>query len=247
MRISRRAACIGIILASVLPAAAQEPPPDLARRVAGRASEARLARERYTYRQSVTVHELTPAGAIEGEYRELRDVVFSPGGERSEKFVGKPDSRLKRLKLTDEDFRDMREVQPFLFDTEQLFSYETKFKGEETIDGVACWVLQVAPRQILAGQRLFQGLIWVDQRDDSIVRTEGKAAPQLRGGREENLFPRFTTIWDRVDGRYRFPVFTYGDDTLDFSTGPQRIRLTIRYADYKRFAAESIIKFKEEK
>lgn len=230
----------------MLSAAPQQPPAGLARRVAERATEARLAREHYTYRQTVTVQELSAAGVVEGEYREVRDVVFSPGGERSEKFVGKPGSGLKRLKLTDEDFRDMREVQPFLFDSDQLFSYETKSKGEETIEGVACWVLQVGPRQILAGQRLFEGLIWVDQQDASIVRTEGRAVPQLRGGREENLFPHFTTVWERVNG-YRFPALTYGDDTLDFRAGPQRIRLTIRYADYKRFTAESVIKFKEKK
>lgn len=247
MRIWRRAACIGFILAPVLCPAAQQPPPDLARRVAARASEARQARDQYTYRQTAAVQELSPAGAAAGEYREVRDVVFSPGGERSEKFVGKPGSGLKRLKLTDEDFRDMREVQPFLFDTDQLFSYETKFKGEETVDGVACWVLQVGPRQILAGQRLFEGLIWVDQRDESIVRTSGRAVPQLRGGREENLFPRFTTIWELVDGQYRFPSVTYGDDTLDFRTGPQRIRLTIGYENYKRFGASSVIRFGEEK
>ena len=226
-----------------LPTRAGDPPPDLAKRVARRATEARRARDRYTYRQSVTVEELGPGGARVGEYREVRDVIFSPEQERSERLAGNPLDTLKRLKLTEEDFRDVREVQPFLFDSDQLWAYETRYKGAETIDGVECYTLQVRPRQILAGQRLFDGLVWASQRDFSIVRTDGKAVPEIRGTKSENLFPRFTTVWEPVEGDLRFPVYTAGDDTLDFRTGPQRIRLTIRYTGYKRFSAESTVQY----
>jgi len=248
----RRGAGIGIILALALGpsvAAADEPPPDLAQRAARRATETRCARENYTYRQTFTEETLTASGARSGEYREVRDVIFLPGGERTEVIIGKPLNTLKNLKLTDEDFQDMREVQPFLFDSEQLWLYETRPKGEETIDGVDCWLLEVRPRQILAGQRLFQGLLWVSKKDFSIVRTEGKAVPDMRSMRmeKENLFPHFTTLWAPVDGNYRFPVYTYADDTLDFRLGPQRIRLTIRYTNYRRFTTESTIRYEEKK
>ena len=239
----RCAASFGILLVSLLSARAEDPPPDLAKRVAQRATETRRAREQFTYRQSVSVEELTPTGARAGEYREVREVVFSPAAERSERIVGKPLKTLQRLKLTEEDFRDIREVQPFLFDAERLWYYETRYKGEETIDGADCWILQVRPRQILAGQRLFDGLLWADKKDYSIVRAEGKAVPEIRSMKNENLFPRFTTIWAPVDGDLRFPVFTFADDTLDFRVGPQRIRLTIRYTNYQRFSAESTVKF----
>jgi hypothetical protein len=107
-------------------------------------------------------------------------------------------------------------------------------------------VLQVRPRQILAGQRLFDGLLWVSKKDYSIVRTNGKAVPEIRSKvKDENLFPRFTTIWKPIDGQHWFPVYTYADDTLDFRVGPQRIRLTIRYSEYKKFGAESTVKFGE--
>lgn len=222
---------------------AADPPADLAKRVAERATETRLARGQYLYKQTVTVDELSPRGARVGEYREVREVIFSPGAERSEKVVGRPLENLKNLKLTEEDFRDIREVQPFLFDKDQLWSYRTRYKGEETVEGVPCWMLEVRPRQILAGQRLFDGLLWVAQSDFSIVRTEGKAVPEIRSMKNENLFPRFTTFWERIDGKYRFPVRTFGDDTLDFRVGPQRIRLNIRYSDYQRFGAETTVKF----
>ena len=200
--------------------------------------------DRYTYRQSVTVVEFSPAGLQAGEYREVREVVFSPGGERSEQLVGKPAERLHRLKLTEEDFRDIREVQPFLFSNEELWAYETRFKGEETVDGVACLLLQVRPRQILAGQRLFDGMLWASKEDYSIVQTVGKAVPDIHSSpTNENLFPRFTTVWGPVEGGFRFPVHTYSDDTLDFRTGPLRTRMDIRYSEYRRFGASSSIRY----
>jgi hypothetical protein len=222
---------------------AEGPPGDLARRVALRATETRQARDNYTYRQSVRIEELSPSGASAGEYREMREVIFSPQEERTERLIGKPLSLLKRLRLTEEDFRDIRQVQPFLFDSQQLRAYETQFKGEETMDGVDCWVLQVRPRQILTGQRLFDGLLWVSKTGYDIVRSEGRAEPQIRSTKEENLFPHFTTLWAPVEGGFRFPVYTHADDTLDFRVGPQRIRLVIRYSEYRRFTAESTVKY----
>ncbi|MGO9128402.1 MAG: hypothetical protein ACLQIS_01650 [Bryobacteraceae bacterium] len=245
---SRRETFTGMLLVSLLwplGVRAQSPPPDLALRVAQRTTQARRARDQYTYRQTVVVEELSPAGARAGQYREIRDVVFSPLAERSEQVVGKPLQTLQRLQLTEEDFRDIREIQPFLFDSGQLWFYETRFKGEETMDGVDCYVLQVRPRQILAGQRLFDGLLWASKKDYSMVRTEGKAVPEMRSLKSENLFPHFTTLWGPVDGDLRFPLFTYADDTLDFRVGPQRVRLSIRYSNYQRFAAESTVKFGE--
>jgi len=226
-------------------ALAQEPPPDLVRHIAHQESETRAARDQYTYRQTVVFAELDAHGAATGEYREVRDIIFSPQQERSEQLVGRPILTLKRLRMTDEDFADMRNLQPFVMTEDQLWNYETKFRGDEKIDGLDCWVVQVRPRQILAGQRLFDGLLWADKRNYGIVRMEGQAVPQIRTTKEENLFPRFTTLREPIDGSHRFPVLTYADDTLPFRNGMQRVRMTIRYSNYKRFGAESVIRFEK--
>src|SRR5205085_9309135 len=144
------------------------------------------------------------------------DVTPSPEHERTERMIGKPLLTLKRLKMTDEDFQDIRGIQPFVMTEDQLWNYDTRFRGDENIDGVDCWVLQVRPRQILQGQRLFDGLIWADKKTFSIVRMEGQAVPQIRTLKSENLFPRFTTLRRPVDGDHWFPVKTYADDTLYF-------------------------------
>lgn len=223
----------------------EEPPAGLLKKVIARETETAKAQADYTYQQTVVVEEYGPRGAKTGEYSETRDVVFSPSRERTERFVGKPRNELIRLKLTEEDFRDIREVQPFLLTADQAFIYETKFRGEETVLGVDCWVLGIRPRQILQGQRLFDGLLWVDKRDYSIIRSEGEAVPQIRTMTAENLFPRFTTVRARMEGGFWFPRETSGDDTLEFKTGPQRMRLTIRYGQYRKFGAESTVTFEK--
>lgn len=223
---------------------ADDPPADLVRRVAVRETETARQQSNYTYRQSVTIEEFDGHGVKSGDYREVRDIIFSPKQERTEQMLGKPSNTLTRLKLTEEDFRDIREVQPFLMTSEQAFLYETRFRGEETMDGVDCWAIQIRPRQILDGQRLFDGMLWVSKQDYSIIRSEGEAVPQIRTLKSENLFPHFTTLRQKVEGGFWFPVTTYGDDTLYFRTGPQRIRLVIRYSDYKKFGADSKITFK---
>jgi hypothetical protein len=237
------------ILASALwlacPLAAQDPPPNLARLIAARETETASVQSHYTYRQTVTLDEMNSNGFIQGTYREVRDIIFSPAGERTEQMVGKPFLTLTHMSLTDEDFRDMREVQPFLLTKDQAFLYETQFRGEETMDGEDCFVVQIRPRQILDGQRLFDGTLWASKKDYSVIRSEGQAVPQIHTLKTENLFPHFTTVRRKVEGDYWFPVLTYGDDTLYFRGGAQRVRLSIQYSEYRRFGADSKITFEK--
>ncbi|HYW41689.1 MAG TPA: hypothetical protein VE959_02455 [Bryobacteraceae bacterium] len=220
-------------------ARAQDAPPNLAQLVAHRESETEAERNEYTYRQTVTLDELDDHGGARGAYREVRDIIFSPKHERTEQLIGNPQNTLKFLILTDEDFRDIRDIQPLVLTEDRLWNYETKFRGEETMDDVDCWVLQVRPRQILGDLRYFDGMIWVGKKEYDIVRMEGQAVPQIRTTKTENLFPRFTTIRKPVDGKHWFPMYTYADDTLHFRTGPQRERLRIAYTNYKRFGVDS--------
>lgn len=216
---------------------AADPPKNLARLVAERESECETVRTQYTYRQSVVLEEYGG-----GRYQEAREILFKPGGERTDRFTQKPSDTLRKMKLTEEDHRDLRDVQPLLLTKDRLWLYEVRPRGEEDCDGAPCWVLAIRPRQILDGQRLFDGLIWIDQSDFSIVRATGRAVPQIVRIKSENLFPEFTTTRERI-GDCRFPVRTEADDTLPFRTGPVRIKLRIVYSDYKKFSVDSAVTF----
>jgi hypothetical protein len=224
-----------------LSVAAEDPPTNLVRLIAARESATAEAQSNFTYRQTVTLDEVGPNGLTRGTYREMRDIIFSPTQERSEQMAGKPSNTLSHLQLTDEDFRDMRHIQPFLLTKDQAFLYESKFRGEESMDGVDCFAVEIHPRQILEGQRFFAGMLWVSKKDYSVIRSEGQAVPEIHTLKTENLFPHFTTVRQKVEGDFWFPAMTYGDDTLYFRGGAQRVRLTIRYSEYHRFGADSKI------
>jgi hypothetical protein len=62
--------------------------------------------------------------------------------------------------------------------------------------------------------------------------------PELKTKKGENLFPRFTTYREQIDGKYWFPTYTMADDTLYFSGGPVHIKEILRYTDYKQFKSK---------
>jgi hypothetical protein len=246
----RRLRTIALIVASALivpvpHGKATEPPDHLLKKIAQREAENAYARDSYTYRQTVTVEEYSEYGLVSGAYREMRDVTFSPERGRYEEMLESPRNTLKRIKLTDKDFEDIRNIQPFLLTNAQVPLYSMKYKGEEMMDGTDCFVVWIEPKQILSGQRFFQGLLWVRQSDFAVVRSEGQAVPQIETLKEQNLFPHFTTLRRAIDGKWFFPVETYADDTLYFRGGPQRMRVVIRYAEYKRFGSDSVIRFSQ--
>ncbi len=88
---------------------ARDPPPDLIYRAAKKESENEAARNQYMYRQTVIVQDFSSRDSPGGEYREVREVIFFPSGERTERLVGKPLSNLRWLKLTADD--PLRELQ----------------------------------------------------------------------------------------------------------------------------------------
>ncbi|MGB7129456.1 MAG: hypothetical protein WBD59_01530, partial [Candidatus Sulfotelmatobacter sp.] len=56
-------------------------------------------------------------------------------------------------------------------------------------------------------------------------------------GKEEHLYPKFTTWRQQIDGKYWFPTYTRADDTLHFQLNDIHIREIVKYEDYKRFGS----------
>ena len=235
---------LALALLWAAPAAAQQTPPkDLLKTIARQGSLFEAELGRYTYRQTFHFHELDKRGGQRGDYLEVRDVTFGPDGERTDEYVKGPIDRLKHMRLTEEDFRDLRDIQPFVLTEDTLWRYETRYEGEEPIDGRSCFVFRVKPRQVLEGQRMLDGRIWIDPEAQQVVQVAGQPVPQLNHTENANLFPRFMTVYAPIDGKFWFPVRTEAQDTLPFPTGMQQVRYEVDYAAYKRFSAETKITF----
>ncbi len=224
------------------PSAGDVDPEQIIQRFAAKEAEFARARENYTYRQTVKIQELDDSGAVLGRYEIVEDIIFSPDGKRTEKVVRAPVSTLSRLILTPQDIQDLRDVQPFVLTTSEIGDYDIHYLGKQNADEIPCYVFAVKPKKMEKGKRYFEGQIWVDDRDLQIVKTYGKGVGVLKRN-EDNQFPKFETLREQVDGKYWFPVYTDADDTLHFQTGPQRMRMIVKYEDYKQFKSDVNIQF----
>ena len=264
-RAGRILVCTGLLIMAFSSARAQQEPapgtetgaspasrPDtpntqeIIRKFAEKEKEFRAARDNYTYRQIVKVQELSPEGRVTGTYQMESDIIFTPRGERIEKVAYAPLSTLQHIGISPEDERDLRSVQPFVLTTEDLPKYNIEYKGRQKVDELDTYVFMVGPKVMEKGQRYFQGQIWVDDRDFQIVKTYGKAVPDIRRKGQENLFPRFETYREQIDGKYWFPTWTGADDTLYFSTGSKRIRMLVQYKNYKQFRSTIKVTYGDE-
>jgi thiol-disulfide isomerase/thioredoxin len=196
------------------------------------------ARDNYTYHQINKVEELGPDNEVGGVYEQEWDILFDDSGKRIERVTYAPADTLKKIIMTEEDLTSFRNTQPFVLTTDELPEYEIKYLGHVKVDEITAYVFQVRPKEIQKGHQYFQGVVWVDDQDLQIVKSEGKPVPELHTRRGENLFPRFTTWREQIDGKYWFPTYTMADDTLYFSSGSVHIKEILRYTDYKQFKSK---------
>ncbi|MCW5983151.1 MAG: hypothetical protein KIT09_33990 [Bryobacteraceae bacterium] len=215
---------------------------EIIQQFAAKEAEFSEARANYTYRQSVRVQELDESSRVRGKYEVVTDIIFSPEGRRTERVVHAPVATLQRIQLTPEDEQDLRNVQPFVLTTKDIPKYHVRYLGKETLDEIPCYAFAVKPKEMLKGERYFSGIVWVDDRDLQIVKTYGRGVGLQRKG-YDNQFPKFETYRQQIDGKYWFPTYTIANDTLMFKTGPQPIKMVVRYDDYKRFGSDVRITF----
>jgi hypothetical protein len=235
---------LGSVAAAAI--AADLPPNEVIQKFAAKEAEFRKARENYTYRQSVKMEELDPSGSsVMGKWEEVDDITFGPNKKREENVIYAPMVTLRNLTLTPQDLQDLRNVQPFVLTTDELPKYDIQYTGKEKLDEVDCYRFAVKPKTMVKGERYFEGDIWVDDRDLQIVKTFGKGVGVQKKS-EDNQFPKFETYREQIDGKYWFPTYTRANDTLHFRDSNQRIRMTVKYENYKRFGSETSVTFGDE-
>src|SRR5438552_4942493 len=214
-------------------------PEEIIKRFAAKETEFAKARDQYTYRQDVKV-QTVDGSTVDGEYHEVFDVMFDDKGHRIENVVFAPQSSLSKIFMSQEDFQNIRHRLPFVLTTEDLPEYNILYVGQQKEDELECYVFDIAPKKIEGKKRYFQGRVWVDNHDFQIVKTYGKTVPDIRKkhGDEENLFPKFTTWRQQIDGQSWFPVYTKADDELHFKMEDVHIKEIVKYEDYKRFGSK---------
>jgi hypothetical protein len=212
---------------------------EIIQKFAAQEAEFKTERDNFTYTQTFTIQTLDSSGRPDGEYTMGSEIVFTPAGKRYEKVTYAPAPTLERISLSQQDLDDLEHVQPFVLTTAELPKYNIKYTGHVQLDELTAYVFDVAPKIIEKNQRYFQGRIWVEDKDLEIVKTDGKAVPDVRKKNgEENVFPRFETFRENIEGHYWFPTYTRSNDILRFSNGDIPIRMVVKYENYKRFGVQ---------
>jgi hypothetical protein len=220
---------------------------EIIQRFSAKEKEFKEALDQYSYRESAKLQTLD-GDTPDGEFQEAFDVTFDDRGHRVKNVVFAPLPTLTRISMSREDYDDLENGFPMVLTSDEIGQYNVLYVGQQQEDELHCYVFDVAPKQITKNKRYFQGRIWVDDRDFQIVKTYGQMVPETRAkrgkiGENENLFPKFTTWREQVDGKYWFPTYTRADDTLHFTTTDVKIRMVVKYANYKRFGSNVTITY----
>jgi hypothetical protein len=199
------------------------------------------ARSNYTYRQTAKVETLSDGGGVTGRWEEVTDIIFSPEGARIEKVAYAPPNTLVDIQLDPGDIQDLRDVQPFVLTTNELPKYFIRYLGREQLDEISCYAFAVKPKRMESGQRYFEGIVWVDDHDLQIVKTYGRGEGAKQSA--EHQYGKFETYREQIDGKFWFPTYTTSNATLHFPDHDQRIKMTVKYEDYKQFKSDVNIKY----
>ncbi len=210
----------------------------------------RDALHHYTYRRTARVDTIDDdTHKVSGEYYEVDDVTFRPGGGRWEKVVYAPPSTLDNggIMMSPTDFQDIEHNYQFVLTPENIGEYDVKYVGKQQIDQVDCYVFDISPKVIEKNKRYFKGRIWVDTEELEIVVSDGWIVPDDTKPGRQDLHPPFMTWRQQIDGKYWFPVYSIGEGMLHFA--PQNgamaedvhIREVVKYTDYKQFGSSSTI------
>jgi hypothetical protein len=204
---------IGASSAATLPDPTADQIDDIIAKFAAKEADFAKARGNYTYRQDASVMSLDDGGGVTGKWQEVTDVVFTPEGTRNEKVVRAPMSTLTAFQLD---------------------------PGDIQVDEITTYVFAVKPKKMESGQRYFEGEVWVDDHDLQIVKSYGRGVGIKKG---DYQYPKFETYREQVDGKYWFPTFTIANATLHFKENDQRMRMNVKYEDYKQFKSDVTIKY----
>jgi hypothetical protein len=201
-------------------------------------AEFRQALNYYAFERDAVLQTIGMGGQVTGEYHRVSQFTFDNSGNRYEKISFFPMPTLTQITVTNEDLEDLGGIQPFALETSKIDRYNFNYVGKERIDELDLYVFDVAPKVMpdpkKITERLFQGRIWVDDRDLQIVKVRGKGVPE---GKQR--FPTFETYREQIDGRYWFPTYTYADEDLVFPEGSTvHFRMRVRYTNYRRFRSD---------
>jgi hypothetical protein len=211
------------------------PPPipeaEIIRRFAANEDVMKKAYDTYNFDRSIRIEELTDPG---GKFSVSGEVYTRPDGERYLRIEKPPEANLKQTDFTLEDVRIIAQLPLFILTTEEIANYTFAYVGQDKLDQLNTYVFQVKPKQLSRQRRYFEGAVWVDDHDLTIVKSYGKFISEIAGNGTKLPFTMFETFRENFQEKYWLPTYTRSDDFVENEKqGELHMRLVIRDTDFK--------------
>lgn len=214
-------------------------PDQLIQKVAANESKLKQLRMHYTYTEDLMVQTLTGT-SVDGQMHQVTGVSFDDKGKRVEKVTFAEQSTLRGVQLSAEDFDDIRTFMPWFLTTDEVPQYKLTYAGQQHVDDLDTFVFHVEPKHEEKDHRYFQGRVWVDHDDLTVVKLCGKSVPEIVVKKKKKgpveVRPTFVTYRQLIDGNW-FPVYSRIDDTLQFGVQSVHVREIVKLMNYKRAGA----------
>ena len=115
-----------------------------------------------------------------GQFQQDWDILYDDNGARIERVTYAPLDTLEESYSHRAGLRCLPQHPAFVMTTAELPEYDVQYKGHVQVDEVTAYVFSLRPKAIEKGKQYFQGMVWVDDRDLQIVKSEGKQVPEIK-------------------------------------------------------------------
>lgn len=206
------------------------PAEEMIRKFTQKEDEFKRACDGSSFQLTIRVQEYGDDGSPAGEAQITTEIYTKADGKRYARVLAEPPSTLKAISPNMLDLSDLAALPHFVLTTDQLAKYDLTYAGQQQVDEIGTYMFRVQPKSVDRRERRFEGLVWVDDRDFEIVKTYGRFVSEVT---REEMFSVFETYREVVDGKNRLPTYVRSDGEMKFKNGSVRLKLTMRYAEYK--------------
>lgn len=211
------------------------PPPipeqEIVQKFAANEDAMKKAYATYDFAQTIRIEELSDPG---GKLTVTGEAYVKPDGQRYWRTTKPVNSDLTSIYFSIDDIHTIASLPEFVLTTDEIGNYNFLYAGQDKLDELNTYVFQVKPKQLNRTKRLFDGAIWVDDHDLTIVKMYGKFVSELAGNGTQLPFSMFETYRENFQEKYWLPTYTTSDDFQSVPNNEQRhLRLVIHSTDFK--------------
>ena len=188
-----------------------------------------------TLDQNFKVEELVTNGGL---YELDGEQYTKSDGQHYENVLKQPTSNLHYTEFSLEDVKFLAGLPLFFLTAEELPKYNLSYEGKEKLDQLNTFIFRVQPKQ-LGKEPLFDGVVWIDDQDFSIVKSYGHFVTDKGNFAASFPFQMFEIYRENLQGHLWLPTYVRSDSEVKAPQGTVPIRLVVRSSNFKLNAPAS--------